>query len=156
MIATVNTDASFFSKRKLGTYAFWLVCDEFKIQQAGAFKEQVGGADQAEVQCILNALTVLKRREAKGITKVIVNTDSLNAISIFRNQKDQVKRFHIGSWSKRYYTMFKKLARDLPEVEFRHVRAHTGKQDARSYVNDWCDREAKKELKRVLAQPASS
>ena len=29
------------------------------------------------------------------------------------------------------------------DIEFRHVKAHTGKDDARSYVNDWCDKNAK-------------
>lgn len=36
-------------------------------------------------------------------------------------------------------------------IEFRHVKAHTGINDKRSYVNDWCDLEAKKQLRRVSA-----
>jgi len=34
--------------------------------------------------------------------------------------------------------------------EFRHVKAHSGKNDARSFVNEWCDKEAKKWMRYSL------
>lgn len=38
----------------------------------------------------------------------------------------------------------------FPDYEMRHVKAHNGTPDARSWVNDWCDKEAKK-MMRVAA-----
>ena len=36
-------------------------------------------------------------------------------------------------------------------IEFRHVKAHSGVKDKRSYVNEWCDAEAKKQLRSKMA-----
>jgi hypothetical protein len=45
-----------------------------------------------------------------------------------------------------------------PRIQFRHVKAHTRAQDARSWVNRWCDREAKikmrEESKKILEKEA--
>lgn len=34
-------------------------------------------------------------------------------------------------------------------IEFRHVKAHSGVDDKRSYVNEWCDKEAKRRLRTI-------
>ncbi len=40
-------------------------------------------------------------------------------------------------------------------VYLKHVRAHTGKDDPRSSVNRWCDKEAKRQMRSVVHQSAS-
>lgn len=154
MIATINTDASYSAQHKVGAFAFWIVCDEFKVQKSGLFKEKVGGADEAEIKCILNAFTVVNRERSPQLTKVIINTDSMNAIYILRGDERQMKYFHLSRWGKKFYTMFKKLTRGL-DVELRHVKAHSGAVDARSFVNEWCDQKAKEELRKAIKQPVS-
>ena len=48
---------------------------------------------------------------------------------------------------RQFRTLYIDLIRKLKiEVEFRHVKAHSGINDSRSYVNEWCDAEAKKQM----------
>ena len=35
----------------------------------------------------------------------------------------------------------------LPVFELRHVKAHNGTPDSRSFINDWCDTHAKKAMR---------
>jgi ribonuclease HI len=144
---TINTDASYSIQQKCGGYAFYIVCDSFKIQKSGYFKIHPENPMEAEMMCIANALHVLLHQKALPKTNfIIINSDCLNCfVRISKNSKDKLGR------------MIAKLIRQirekttikgsLPKYEFRHVKAHNGTQDARSWVNDWCDKEAKKWMK---------
>ena len=147
MLCTINTDASFSPNHKIGGYAFWAVSNAFKITKSGAFKKPVTDPTDAEIKCIINALmTVL--HGCTGITKVTINTDSMNAIHVLTNDKDAQRRF-TGGYKKgaNYRAAYHKVLRgskSVVTIEFRHVKAHTGDSAARSWVNNWCDVEAKK------------
>lgn len=39
----------------------------------------------------------------------------------------------------------------MPNYELRHVKAHSKVNDARSWVNDWCDKEAKKWMRKLVS-----
>lgn len=150
MLVTINTDASFHLQFKYGAYAFWAVSNEFKITKSGVFRTKCLSSDDAEARCIINALQVVLLAH-KGITRVIVNTDSLNAIALITNDREHINKY-IGNNQK----MWKYLRRAYNEVrekttnkfiiEFRHVKAHTGINNPRSYVNEWCDTEARKQM----------
>lgn len=150
MNLTINTDASFREDLQIGGFAFWIVTDQGKIQKAGELSGNVKTSTHAELQSIGNALHTLKHSKFKGITKVYLNTDSKDAIAFL---------------NKEAYPKCKELRRNLDECnflmmeicikygfrirdiktffEFKHVKAHNGKNDHRSYVNDWCDKQAK-------------
>lgn len=147
MICTINTDASFHPKLKWGAYAFWAVSDRFKIQKYGGFRGKCLNPTDAETKCIINALQVVLAAD-KDIKRIIINTDSLNAISIIENHRDNIHRYslHFGSHLRR---KFKKILNKYPTnpvVEFRHVKAHSNVGDARGYVNEWCDKNAKRKM----------
>ena len=145
MLVTVNTDASFHPDSKHGAYAFWIVCDEFRLKRSDVFKTKCRNPDDAEARCIINALSALKNRPD---IRIIVNTDSLNAIALLTNNKKHIRRY-MGNRKWTHITKaFKKL--NLSNIEFRHVKAHSGKGDKRSYVNEWCDRKAKSELRKIM------
>jgi len=149
MLVTINTDASFHPKLKYGAYAFWAVCNDFKITKSGVFRKKCIDPDDAEAKCILNALTVILKAH-KGITKIIINTDSLNATAYLKNDKKHVRRYGLSN-SKliQFHALFRQAKADYKKeltIEFRHVKAHTGVDDARSYVNEWCDAEAKRNM----------
>lgn len=154
MLVTINTDASFHPIHKYGAYAFWAVCNEFKITKSGVFRGKCMNSHDAEAKCIINALRVVLFAH-NGITKIIVNTDSLNAIALITNDKAHIKRY-IGQNQKMWQhirTAHNKVlhnSKSKPKIEFRHVRAHTGADDKRSYVNEWCDAEAKKQLRQHI------
>jgi ribonuclease HI len=156
MIVTINTDASFSQKHKKGTFAFWIKCDKGKIAESGVLKGETPCPTTAEMKCILNALHRVVNAEWKDeITKIIVNTDALNAIHIFANDEKSIKKFKLGLWK---FTLlssaYRKLARQLQkaEIEFRHIKAHQHTSTKRNWVNDWCDGEAKKQIAKFLAE----
>lgn len=155
MLVTINTDASV--KEIYGGYAFWIVCDAGKIQKAGKIKQivPVGGSTDAETMCIANAIYTLKHSRFTGISKIIINTDSKESIAFLTNKarcKSSSPLFNVVEECR--FNMMElclrlgKSIRDVDSLfEFRWVKAHNGKKDARSFVNDWCDKEAKKYCK---------
>jgi len=155
MLVTINTDASFHPTLKNGAYAFWAVSNDFKITKSGVFKSKCINPDDAEAKCIINALKIILLAH-KGITKIIINTDSLNAIALLKNDKEHIKKY-MGNNMKMWSHIRKELNKVLNAsfkgmglIEFRHVKAHSGINDKRSYVNEWCDLEAKRQLRRSL------
>lgn len=155
MLVTINTDASFHPQLKHGAYAFWAVCNDFKITKSGVFKSKCFSPDDAEAKCIINALTVILKAHT-GITKIIVNTDSLNAIAILTKDIYHLKKYRV---SVKMYAHIRQqyhlvLSSKKCSVEFRHVKAHSGTGDKRSYVNEWCDKEAKRQLRIVVKNVA--
>lgn len=92
MLVTINTDASFHPSLKYGAYAFWAICNNFKIIKSGVFRTKCINSHDAEAKCIINALKVVLLTH-KGITKIIVNTDSLNAIALITDNREHVKKY---------------------------------------------------------------
>ncbi len=147
MIVTINTDASYNFHNQKGGYAFYIVCNNGKILKSGKIKNPDKSLD-CEMKAIANALYMFKGSDLnKGVTKIIINTDCKPAILHIKEKS----KFDIGRYIHRKIKAIKKQNGNFGMVkdfcEFRHVKAHTGKNDARSWVNDWCDREAKKHTK---------
>jgi len=146
---TINTDASFNHQRKVGGYAFYIVCDLFKIQKSGMFKVSPKNSMEAEMMCMANALhTLLSQKELPTTNLIVINSDCL-----FSFEKIGLKKDGIG---KTVAQILKKVRKEMawkgvimPKFDFRHVKAHNGTPDARSWVNDWCDKEAKKWMKKA-------
>lgn len=136
---TINTDASFHHSKKVGGYAFYIVCDLFKIQKAGKFKILPKSAEEAEIMCIGNAIaTLLAQKELPNCKWLIINNDCKFGMQKIRSCK--------GKLATSVHKLWQQLITRLGSCKnrFRHVAAHTNNTDARSKVNDWCDREAKK------------
>lgn len=148
MLVTINTDASFHPTLKHAGYAFWIKSDKFKITRSGIFKSKCINSHDAEARCIINALNIVLKYD--NVTKIIVNTDSLNAIALITNDKLHIKRY-IGNNFK-MWKHIRKAFHDISfkkkfEIEYRHVKAHSEITDKRTYVNNWCDEEAKKQMR---------
>lgn len=140
---TINTDASYSHQKGVGGYAFYIVCDLFKIQKSGSFKHNPKSALFAEMQCIANALhTLLAQQELPKFNLLVINCDCLPAFEhISFNSK-----FEVGKM------IFMQLKFLRCRYEFRHVKAHNGIPDSRSWVNDWCDKEAKKMMRKAYGK----
>ena len=152
MLVTINTDASFDVETGLGAWAFWAVCNEFKITRSGAFEDLCRSSTDAEVKCIIIALAVSLRYA--GISKVIINTDSLNAAAILKGDEAHLKKYM--KCSLRHWKVVRNAYREVIQertskqvvlIEFRHVKAHSGVLDKRSYANEWCNMNARNQLK---------
>lgn len=142
---TINTDASFHLDHKVGGYAFYIVSNLFRIQKGGMFKSHPKCPTHAEVFCIGNAIaTLLAQKELPKCDWLIINTDATNAIK-WITKGDQ-------SPGKEVKALWLQLITRLESKtnEFRHVKAHSGKNDSRSYVNEWCDTVAKKYMRMAV------
>lgn len=154
MIVTINTDASFHPQYKVGAYAFWIVCNQGKIVQSGALKKGKDSND-CEIQCIGNALYSVLMSNFTDVKYIIINTDNKYAIEALR---DKVKRRIKANPSackmidsiigklRRKYDIGPRKHRAKPFIDWRYVPAHTLGEDKRTWVNNECDRLAKKAL----------
>lgn len=155
MVVTINTDASFSFKHKVGTYAYWVTCDDFKIKKSGALRNKVDRSEIAEFQCIINALhDTFTTKRKKTIQKIIVNTDCLNVIHLVKDKKREIKIYKL-QWGyglvKKYRALLK--SHDILEMQldFRHVKSHQHTDTPKHYINQWCDDAAKFEISKILA-----
>lgn len=146
MVVTINTDISYSPDYKIGTYAFWIVCNQGKIKKSGRLK-QVNNVQDAEAQCIANALcTVYKSKRLENITFIIINTDAKVLISKIGNPA--LKGAAIYQCNR--YLLQIKVKHNINRKVFykvTHVKAHSGTSTSRQWINDWCDKAAKKELR---------
>lgn len=165
MIITLNTDASFSNKHNLGAYAFWIACNKGKFFRSGALKGSIYTPIHAEMKCIINALHfIFENNELRSVKKIIINTDCLFAIDAFRKPNAKwlsTKRENIVNESaiikKRFNSLFNDYFAKKPKIkkvviEYRHIKAHKHTNDARHYVNDMCDREAKSQMGVLLKE----
>lgn len=147
MLVTINTDASFHPVLKVGAYAFWIVCDQGRIMNSGVLKGEISNSTEAEVRCIVNALHSLYRAGFSNVHKVIINTDCLHFYRYIEKRKRKVVAGAFHSIASKICTEYKLRA---GWIEFRHVKAHSGKAEKRKWVNDWCDKKAKDALKQMV------
>lgn len=147
---TINVDASFHPKHKVAGYAFWIVCDKFVIKKGGAFKTSPKSSLDAELMGIANAVyTLLKTPDLPSCKLVVVNNDCLAAHERIGHKSNHpigkkvasiMKQLRSALWNNRNTTV----------IEMRHVKSHSGKNDSRSFVNEWCDMEAKKWMRKSI------
>ena len=137
---TINTDASFSPDYKVGGFAFYIVCDQFKITKSGMFKINPKTSIEAEMMCMANALhTLLMQKDLPQTKWIVLNSDCLSAFEKIKLKGKNSKGRLIAQILRKI-----RLKCGMPKFDFRHVKAHNGTPDARSFVNDWCDKEAKK------------
>lgn len=155
MIVTVMTDASFSHKHLIGTYAFYVVSDKGKFFGSGKLRDQCLDSTEAEMKAIVNAMHALSKKEDvnKNARKIIINTDSMNAVHIFSKNKPKIKKYkldkqHYNEVRDTFFKIRKKIV--ALEIEIRHVEAHSNKTTARHVVNGWLDTAAKKEMEKLI------
>lgn len=155
MNITVNTDASFCPHTKVGGFAFWIVCDLGRIKVSGALKEAKNSQD-SELKCLANAIYTLKKSPFNNgkINKIYINSDC----KFMFEKIGQGSQNEIGKYiAKTLQQIFSKnqiigKTKQGKRYELRHVKAHTGDlSENRNFVNDWCDNEAKNEM-RILRE----
>ena len=143
---TINTDASFNGEYKVGGYAFYIRTDNFRLDKSGVLK-QVGNAEQAEIMAIGNALhTLIHASDLPKAEWLVINTDCLNGLNKILNEEYNVEP------AKKVRGLYKALIAKIGSTNnhIRHVKAHNGLHDTRSWANDWCDKEAKKAMRQAV------
>ena len=146
MNLTINTDASFCPYTKASGYAVWIVCDIGRIKYSGMLKGSENPMD-AELKAIGNALFLLKNSYINNgsIKTIYLNSDCTNALERVKyKSKNDIGRYA----HKIAKDILKKGGSNMIQFHKRHVKAHSQKKDSRSFVNEWCDKEAKKWMKK--------
>lgn len=146
---TINTDASYSGDHKKGGYAFYIVCNEFRIKSGGPFRVEPRNSEEAEMMAIGNAIATLLRRAILPKTKLLViNSDCKNGMTKIQ-KPNKIVNVDNRTLPRKVKELLNQLSNRVgnPKIDFRHVKAHNGFPDARSWVNDWCDKEAKKHMK---------
>lgn len=127
--ATVNTDASFCPHTRAGGWAVWISIDGgIKVKKSGMFKDRPRTSTEAELWAIFNGVWIAA---SMGVTSILIQGDCKAALAHVTRDTMQTRQLH----------------KSLPGpvlIRTKHVKAHRDTDTARTWVNEWCDTEAKK------------
>lgn len=152
MVVTINTDASFYWEKQVGTYAMWIVSDAGTFKYHSAFKERIFDPTEAEYNCLINAIHILIRLKW-DVTKLVINTDSLNCIYVIKKDHKACNKYNIYKKIKSRQYLIHRLIKQLGDnvvVDARHIRSHQHTNTKRNYVNQWCDDMARYEMDKLV------
>lgn len=154
MRVTINTDASYSPDHNIAAYAYWIKSDQGKICKADLFRNTVLTPNEAEFKAIVNSLHELCHTEWTPINYLHINSDSQNCIDILMGHSipRQENMQRLTELSLQYLKRLEER-REHKNGKFlvcKHVKAHKGITDKRTYVNNWCDVESRKILREAV------
>lgn len=145
--ATVISDASRCPTTGACGWAAWVVCDGQRAKEFG----QCGpydSIDRAEVHALVQGIRLARRLWRP--TNLLVQSDSKSALREFGMKRDRNQGLYVEA---RYLSVLQSFPPE--ELDFRimpkHVKGHTRTQDARSWVNRWCDKHAREAMREMRA-----
>lgn len=152
-IVTVFTDGSAIGNSR-DSYSGWAVYfPEYKHLRSGCRKGTNNGAEfQAVIHALWKANNFIKMRNSR----LIIYSDSEYVIKILQGYNIPKKNLDLVGLCRQN---MKKLKENNNVIEFKHVMAHTGKQDEISIGNDIVDKQARMEavlMKKRAEDPNSS
>lgn len=142
---TILTDASYCNELKVGGYGFWVATSEGSFGGGGPLKGTMSSVNGAEMAAICNALhQAIVHHKVRLDCIVLIQTDSLAAI--YRFKKSPMHR--LTEFEAKCVDVFDSYVKQFNlAIDFRHVKAHTGRQEARYVANAMCDKRAKKGMR---------
>lgn len=144
MNVTILSDASYCSKHKVAGYGFWIACHRGKLGGGGIIEEDVDDVNAAEMMAVANS--IWHGLNASLICKgdnLLIQSDSLGAIDRLRGRNVTITQQQL-----RVIGYYEKVVSRLElTVRFKHVKAHTSREEARFVANRMCDKRAKENLR---------
>lgn len=141
MIINIYTDAAYHTKEKVGGYGFWIECESKKITCSGLIKK-THSALNSELSAINLALQdLIDDPDITEAKRLYIFTDCKQGIGLILE-----KRKGLAKDTARLLSRVKKklgMSEVRNERIFNHVKAHTGVNDKKSFINEWCDKKAK-------------
>ncbi|MEM7211762.1 MAG: reverse transcriptase-like protein, partial [Pseudomonadota bacterium] len=135
---------SFCYQTNAAGWAAWIRIDGLgkPIKKSGEL-DGCDSAEDAEMRAALNGLFLAR---SKGATDILLQSDCMAVVGVIAGKKSKWRKAR-KRWgplkSKAFPTGFG------VDVDARHVKGHTKTADARSFVNRWCDREAKSHMRKM-------
>lgn len=159
MLITINTDASWHKSGTAG-FAIWMVSNMGRLTYSGVLRKNVDRPEVAEFKCIINALHILHSTAGWKPTSLIINTDCLNVIHLVSKNKGMIKKYRLNDWgrnlTKQFNDMLIKMRIPQSKVDMRHVPSHRGTNSKRTWVNEWCDQNAKAQMRDAVYKKPTS
>lgn len=142
--ATVIVDASHCHQTGYAGWAAWIRLDtvDYPIKKSGTLKKRVRNSTEAEMYGALNAIVLA---HSKGATDILVQCDNDEVCRLANRASNSI---YASDWAKH-------IAEYAPSVKIRgkHVKGHTSRTEPRFWVNNWCDKEAKKHMRAARRGP---
>lgn len=141
--ATVITDASFDHRTRTGGWAAWIRIDGVPgpVRRSGILRELAADSSEAEMRASAIGIFIAAQF---GATQILVQTDCMTVVHAIKGKGSRVKAWH---------EMLAVLPYENLKLQARHVKGHTANPAARSWVNRWCDENAKAQMR--LARDAA-
>lgn len=149
-VVTIFTDASFDPRNRAAGWSAWVkfgpALDQ-TVRLFGPVKDDPCSALGAELAAIANVLHAAARSLRLGADDlVILQTDCLTAIDVIEGRSRRPLRRKFVAACKG--NIDQTLQAHGFRLDLRHVKAHQGGHDRRSWVNEWCDTAAKTQMRR--------
>jgi ribonuclease HI len=152
MICTIITDASYDWNTKSGAWAVWIKSNRGTYEGAKALTPKMGSSTVAEVLAAANGIYIARKREliVPG-DRIVIRVDNLAAMD---HCKGTVKKTKIVGFDMKLIVQARELIRGICkegiEVDYRHIKAHSGVSKADKWVHNKVDKMAYKAM--VLAR----
>lgn len=149
MLVTIIADASYCQETKVAGYGYWVASTRGKKGGGGRMKKTVVNNVVAEMQAVCNALAEgIRAGLVQDSDALIVQTDCRPAIEAFTGQ-----RRRLIEEERACVMAFRKFSTRLRlKWEFRHVKGHTSRKEARYVTNNLCDKRAKEAMREAREQ----
>ena len=132
--ATVITDASYCHATGVAGWAAWVKSSTFCKMKHGVLIPCANSAE-AELYAAMNGIWFPVNA---GATSILLQSDNMQVVNALNDEG--------GKWMNSLWRRIKaEHFRDI-KVRAKHVKGHTNVQDARSFVNRWCDSKAKEHM----------
>lgn len=138
---TVFSDASHHPEGHAG-YAYFIRDHETIVKESHALPWKAPRSTDVEefamCHAILRAIDTIPHEPGD---EIVAQTDCTHVIWRFENERSTATNSVLG------------YLRDAGlSLRFKHVKAHSGAEDKRSYVNRWCDTNARREMRVIRAE----
>lgn len=145
MFVTILTDASRDPDSGVSGWACWIASDRGKTSIGGPIRDVTSSSDAAELAAICNAVhEAFRLALLRPGDDLLIQTDSMNAQSIYYR-----RRLAYTDDEKLAMKWLSHFTSVLRRVTVKHVKAHTGYRDKRSWCNEQCDTEAKTHMRQL-------
>lgn len=142
---TIFSDASFDHTTKASGYAYWLRDDFGKIHRgSGGHAELVESSSEAECVAICVAIVAgIRTLKHEPGYVISLQSDCIHALKVLQGQIPKPSMIEAGfsKWALRV------VQEHGLSLRPKHIKAHTGLDDARSYVNTFCDEASRRRMR---------
>jgi len=151
MNVTITTDASFSKTHNRGTYAFFISSNMGRMSKSGILRKKCNSPSEAEMKCILNALTFLAQQKDifEKCKNIYVNTDSMDSIHLLQGDMKAINKYRLRPLMDKMLIPRREVLRLFKnkKIDFRHVKGHNDSStENRSRANVMCDNAARIEM----------